>query len=55
MAFSGESEFANRRSGSQQGGKSNSTPNPYNFLLLLYMKHFHSELLCNSILWLANL
>jgi len=35
MAFSGESEFANRQSGLWQGGKSNSTPNPYKIIVIL--------------------
>jgi len=35
MAFSGEFEFANRQSGFQQDGKSNSTPNAYKIIVIL--------------------
>ena len=35
MAFSGESDFANRLSRLWQGRKSNSTPNPYKIIVIL--------------------
>jgi len=35
MAFSGESKFANWRSGFEQGGKSNSIPNEYKIIAIL--------------------